>query len=671
MAGSEKDARVRLELSNSGFLSALRQLQKESKGLGDKLEDIGQKGQGAERKLHPALAAMKKGAIAAKDSLAELGGQAKSALTQVATLGGAVSFGALVAGASGAEESYLQLAGAASKFAAKAVTAADAQRAVEDAAEQATERLDVMRGIFGRLTQLGDIDQIEDGMVRASQQARRLGVEADLVARTYSRLVAKGLADSAKEAEALTEQMHDFGRTVLGVDVDEAIDPNDIAEYAAFVNAAGSSVAEMNALLGKTGRTAKDLGQALEIVEELGLVLNSRQGLEDLSKKSGVAKKEFDLSKGAVENMLTVLDKGGAKGAKALQGLLGTDRARQAIEEIFGEELTLKLASGEATKTDVQQVAEKLRADLQAAEKQGVDFEKIRQQNADLANTSAAKLRDAMNKVEMAFQKPEMIEAINDIADDLPELASAIAKFVGFAVDNPLLTGAGLVGGRAALSFGGSVAGDFATAQGTKFVSTVKASPLAQSLGTGLATFAANNPKWAAAGKALGIAAAALIAFELGRRAIDEHNEQKETDQSDLAVLTAQAGAAVASGDPAKQEKAADALRSKIRQAQKNKDSIGGFFDETFGGTARLFGADTKLDTQADVIAKSEAELRELEAAMKKSSQAGDKNTRSVDRMTRAVEANTRAVEKSAKGGGSGTNGLPPAPSNQPGSAPR
>jgi hypothetical protein len=56
-----------------------------------------------------------------------------------------------------------------------------------------------------------------------------------------------------------------------------------------------------------------------------------------------------------------------------------------------------------------------------------------------------------MNKIEEAFMQPKMMAAVDKLAKKLPELAEALAKFVDFAVDNPIKTGLGAIAGKTAL----------------------------------------------------------------------------------------------------------------------------------------------------------------------------------------------------------------------------
>ena len=407
----------------------------------------------------------------------------------------------MVKGAVEAESSYIQLADAMTVASGKAVESEEAQALVERAAKDSAASFEEARIAANQLAGAGDLDQVEDAIKRSVLQARRLGVETDLVARATSRLLAKGIADSAEEAELLLENMNAFGRTVLGIDPDEAIDPNDIAEFAAFTNQAGSNVNQMTALLAKTGGAAKDLGGALEIVEELGLVLNTRKGLTELGKASRDARRATDLSKGGVENLLAILETGSPRAIKALEDALATDRAKAALGELLGKDLSIKIAKGTATREELKAIGANLRDELKTAGDQTAIQNRINATNAKLLDTSQAKFQDALNKLQASFSKPETVAAINKLADKLPLLAEKMAAFLEFVVDNPKTAAATLVLGKIALAFGGAAV----QAAATKGISQLMIA-VGSKLGVGAAVTSAVGGSAAAGGTAAGAA---------------------------------------------------------------------------------------------------------------------------------------------------------------------
>jgi hypothetical protein len=64
--------------------------------------------------------------------------------------------------------------------------------------------------------------------------------------------------------------------------------------------------------------------------------------------------------------------------------------------------------------------------------------------------------------MEQAFTKPEMIEAIEKLAENLPQLAEAVADLVAWASENPGKAGGLALGAKTALPFGAGLLGSLA-----------------------------------------------------------------------------------------------------------------------------------------------------------------------------------------------------------------
>lgn len=503
---TNKDATIRLLLNPRTFQAGMRQLGGDVKKTG---KTMGKDLKGP----------LTDGFDAAKKSAQGMLGSLKAAVVTVGTLGGALSGAALVKTAVDAEIAYIALADQLSASTGAAIDQAEAQALVERVTSETKGSIDETRLALNQLAGLGDLDKIEDALKRSQLQAKRLGVNTDLVARATSRLLAKGIAESAEEAELLLERMNDFSRTVLGVDPDEAIDPNDIAEFAAFVNTTNSSVENMLTLLEKTGDGVKDLGQAFEIVEELGLVLNTREGLKELRKQAGLGRDDINQSKGAIENLLVLLEKGGPKSFQALQKALGTDRARAAIEEILGKDLALRIEAGDVSKEEIRLRGQELREELATAADNTATINRIQETNAKLVSTSGANFQDALNKMEKAFSQPKMLEAINTLADKLPALAEQLAGIVEFIAEKPLQAALIALSARIALAAAGGALPGLGKAVAGRVAAASVAGTAAKVGGAGL--LAGKAGLGAAATGGAGVLAAGAAGF-FGTQAILE-----------------------------------------------------------------------------------------------------------------------------------------------------
>ena len=599
---AEREAAVKLTLDNSQFLVSIKR--------------TGEESQRAASKANRSFNAVGAGVSSLKSSFLGLGSTIKGVATTAGTLGGALALGSLVQQAAASKTGFIQLAGAIEDFTGSSVRTVDVQKAVEGAASATKSSFEDVQRVMGNLANAGSVDQVRVATERALLQAKRFNVEGQLVSRTYSRLIAKGVADSADEAERLTEQMFKFGRTVLGVDPDEAIDPNDIAEFASFVNAANSNVTEMTTLLSKTGSTAKDLGQSLEIVEELGLVLNSRKGLKELRKEAGLSQKQVNLNQGAVKNLLAVIESGSPKAFKALQDSLATDRSKQAIEEIVGREVSVLIDSGKTKEARAALVVagKKLRAELEAAGKGGDILAKANKRNAQLLDTPAARLQESINTMREAFQQPEILNAIDDLAEALPSLAKTFAGFVSFAAKNPLLAGALGIGLKGGAAFLGGMAKEVIKGHVLGGASAGKAIELAHAKGGGLAA-----GKIGKAGKAFGVAAIGAISFGLVAEQIDKAFAGQAQAQGGTAGALASAEGAQSA---VTRQKALKQVEAALAKERAEKPGLLIQTEETLarGGSQlinTIFGAGLDVPKSLtgaadDRIAKLEAKARDL-----------------------------------------------------------
>lgn len=507
----------------------------------------------------------------AKDAASGMLSTLKGAVSTVVTLGGALSAAGLVKSAVEAETAYIQLAGQLSESTGAAIDQADAQALVERVVKKTKGSLDEARASLRQLAGVGDLDKIEDSMERTAFQAKRLGVETDLVGRATSRVLAKGIAKSAEEAELLLERMSAFGRTVLGVDPDEAIDPNDIAEFSSFVNRTNSGVEDMIFLLGKSANQVKDMGSAFVLIEELGELLNTKEGLKTLRKESRGATKDLSLANGAVENLFQILETGDVRAIEALRkGFSAMGKA--SLSDLLGGQLEMKIGSGEVTEQEIKDFAKNLREEMGKAGENLAIQNRIQKTNAELLGTSGANFQDALNKVEIAFSKPQMLAAIDRLADKLPALAEEIANIVDFIAEKPLQAALIALGARIALAaaggFGGAAAKGVAGAVGGRFAAAQAASKAVQTaaLGGGAtvalgktgagAVLAGKAGLGAAATGAAGVAAAGAAGF-FGTRALlkatggEEAIERFFADFNDKIERAQTRGV----GDPAAQKK--------------------------------------------------------------------------------------------------------------------
>jgi hypothetical protein len=666
---SEKDAKVRLELAAGGFLSMLKEIEKKAAELGQEIEGVGEAGEKAERKLHPALGSMKKGFGAAKDSLADLGKELKSTIGQVVTLGGAVSFGALVHSAVELNDLFDDIAWNVNKVAGNAETVASVQRDIETAAKDAKVPVEEMAAAYEKVFKsTGDLKYTKAALEVIGTTATASGEQVENLANVAQLLQRKFKIASADLPEAMARFVEKTG--VGGKSLDDL--SNRFALMAGEASEAGMAGADgISQLLGILNQLDSAVGEKADpaLKAMFQTLKNGSGALKSLEKTSGIKFAVDDTAFQKLEKLLS-----STRGRKAAEQVFGGE-ARVVFDELakpFDEAVATAKAEGKKGKELQAAGIAAFEANLAAAGKSAMTYADVQKRFEEAKSGPKEQLNDALNQLKASFTKPEVIASLEKLSVLLPKLAGGMSSLLEFAVNHPLLAGAGLVGGKALGAAGSSIGGDLLGAAGKGLAGVGK------SIGRDLVAQVAVSGAWKTAGANIGVAAgiavAAAVAFELGKSAIDSIYEEKGKDQSDLVSAGASAFAAKQSGDQGRMAKEAETLRTRIETAKKNREGIGGFMDDTFGAAAQLFsGGEVKGDVQANMIAKAEAELRELEQAMSKGAKGGDKVAQAHDRAAQAAERLAKAMDKIQPpgSGGGGTNGLPPAPGNQSGSAPR
>jgi len=670
---SEKDAKVRLELAAGGLLSMLKEIETQAKHLGAELEGVGGSADKADKKVSPFLASLKKGAAAGKTALTELGSSIKSTLSDITTLGGALSVGMGARAAVDLVSTYKDLAFQISNGTGQAVEWTDVQKDVEGAADRWKQKVEDVAGAYRGL-----YDQTGDAKFAAK------AADAAAMANAAS---GKGIGALSSIAGTLNEKFGITGDEIGGA----------LASVLELSSKGGATIEELGAKMDVVGASAKQMGlQGQAGLQQVLGMLNVGDNVTGSFKKNLAAVTGLmetfgntDKLKSIEKNLgIKITDKGGGARKDALDKILAKSGGKEEVLSKIFQGDTLKLVSdfgktfqrtfSETEGTAKTKTAAALAAfhrALDAAGKTTLTAAQLEAQAKKRAATDPDKLMtEAMNRFKQAFTKPEMMASMEKLAQLLPKVTSGLTSLVEMAANHPLLAAGAFAAQRAGGAALKSVGGD-ALGWGAK-----KAGALGADIGKNLAAEAAKSGAWGAAGKnlgaAAGIAVAAAVAYELGKAAIDSVYEDKAKDQGDLAVSGASAAAAIGSGDTKRMAEEATTLKGRIDRAKKNQGGIGGFMDETFGGVSEMLGG-PKHDVQKNVIAKAERDMRELEAAMAKGTGEGAKEHKNAARdmssaateLKNAARALTRGTP--AGGGGPGTNGLPPAPGNGSGSAPK
>lgn len=467
----------------------------------------------------------------AKKELKETGREVKELFTTALTLGGAFSFEEGIRGAVKMRGKLSDLAFMVSEGEKKQVSWNEIHEAIAPIAEETTRSVDELAGAYEKMySATGNRDVSEGSLKAIGTIANASGKSVESLAGIAGALNEKFKISAKQMPEALAMVVELASKG--GVEFEEL--QNVIETTGASALSAGLSgeggLKKMLAVANIGGDALKNMGKG---VRQVSTLFDQMVSPEFKKKLDGLHLNVKTMNK----------DKTARDATAVLEDILVKAKGkREQLAKIFtGEQLKLVVALGhdfaetyEKTGGNVEAARKSFEKSLAAAGESTTNYAEIEKRASErVEQDPAAALRRAMNKIEEAFMKPKMIEAIDKIAAKLPELADWIAKGVEFATDHPLEAGAALVGGKVAagvlpgmigsgavglgksaikaLTGGGAAAAEGAT------VGEVAAGGAATAGGTsGLAALAAAlGPIGAAVGAAGGVAAAGYQGYRL------------------------------------------------------------------------------------------------------------------------------------------------------------
>lgn len=325
-----------------------------------------------------------------------------------------------------------------------------------------------------------------------------------------------------------------------------------LAAVLSLGNSGGVGIQDMADKLGMVGASAKSAGlSGIDGFSKVAALLNLADGStgnleKGLAAVSGVIDTlgEKSLKNKALVKLGVDPKQVGDDAMSALESIMkrtGGNKDKLAVA-FQGDQLKLLADMGQvyagtfaATEGDVKtKTAAALaayRASIEKAGKANVDGAALRKQSAGEMESAEAKLQMAMTKIEQAFSKPEITEAITKLMGALPQLADMVAKAVSFAVDSPLAAGGSVVAAMAlkgALAEGGS---SVASSLLSAFMGGAKgaAPALAAGIASGAPGLASSlAPLMGPVGLALGVGIAAFLA----KATQDQQNAEAERSAS-------------------------------------------------------------------------------------------------------------------------------------------
>lgn len=654
---SEKTATIKLSLNGSSYIGELKHISQESETAATRVES-----------------AWKKSAVAGlkefRQQLGDLGSSVKSTLKTVATLGGTITFGAAIKGAVEAQDQFKNLSFAIKAGTGELVAWNDLQKDTQaTSAEWAQSSRELGKVYHDLFSELGDIKLAKVGMENAAMAARATGESVESLANITGTLGEKFNVTATEMPEAM-------------------------AAVISLGNKGGISIGQMGEKLGLLGASARAAG------------LQGTAGFQTIVGMANIADNamgSFKKSLGAVTGLLDTF--GTPEQAKKIGNVFGVavkdakGNARdltQVMGEIFqktggqreklalaftGEQLKLVVELGKTysdtfkattgsikTKTDAALAA--YNAAVHKAGQSELTAAQLRDEANNRMKDPQARLAQAIEKIEQSFTKPKMIDAIEKLAELLPELADQASKLIGFVLENP---------GTSAAVAAGVKLGAPALQAALSAAAPGIGKAVMGALGQGGGAFSVGGGAPGALGKAAGVvgavgavAAAGAVGYEVGSALAD--NVVDPARKKSAEISGGLQGATLAAGinttgriDPKRAQESLDTLRQRLDAARKDREFS--FSDVYTLGLRRLGTA-----SDEDVKKGQEAYDQGVAALEQKMGPAAEKTASQLTDVNEALgvfAANLRGASPGGVGGAGASRGpIQPAPP-APGYAPR
>ena len=444
----ESTASVKLTLNDRGFKGSF---DRAARGVE----------QSAERTGKAMGASLSNGVKGGLDAVAALGGKIRGLATSIAGIAGGVGFAGLAKGAIDTQQRLQQLASRIQLGTGELVKWTDIQADVQAAALATGNSIADMTTAYDRMfSETGDPEAAAAALGNIGKVAHDTGAEIDSVARVAGVL----------------KQKFAIGQSEMGLA---------LQIVAAAAAQGGASFEDLGDDLGEIGGKAKSMGaQGTQGLQQmLGFLNLAKEEAGNFQQAMTALPQIFDQliersdkgiikSSGRIPMQVAAVDKNGnqrpfpdiiadiireTKGDAAALGEFGF--GGEGLQTILGLakdfEMAVKVSGG-----NVEQAKSLFAHELIQAAGGLQDLTTHEHKQA----TAADNVQKAMTMLEAAFLKPEMMAAMESLAESLPELAQAAAKAIDFIVKNPLAAGAAYVGGTFAMgAAGGIIKGAFET----------------------------------------------------------------------------------------------------------------------------------------------------------------------------------------------------------------
>lgn len=529
---AEKEAKVRLSLSGGGFLSGMRSI----------ADDVKRSGKSIGASLTAALKEpLSKGLDAVRESVKGTVGQIGGLAQTAAGLLGGISIGSGAAEAFELAEAYRVAAARLSDLSDEGVTAAEVQKRIETAAveykrtsQELATAMDAVREKSGNATlAMESLPIIAEAMNATGRDAQQLGQIVGTLAKKW------GITEMDQVREALVKVIDvTKGGKIKFEELAEDLDElGSIAKNAGMNGMDGFTTA-----LGIAGKIAPNVNASISEVlagmDQLSEKMRQTSVVEGLGDAGEKASKKFWASfyadQSAVGRLRMLLEKAGQSGklgdlmqvAKNTEFTGREERAAfEALANPFLEAFGDVKQTGKVAKDATSKGLAAFDRAIEVMSMSTTNWDEVVKKSKDTQESTAAKVRSVQEIWRQTFTDPKMIGAMAELADVAPKVVRGLASMVSIAVNHPLLSLAGFTAGKAAVSGLGAIAGS---------AMSKAASAGFTGLGEMIAADAAKSGKWSAAGKSVGVVAAGILAFEVGKEVANWVADLIEAKQGDV-----------------------------------------------------------------------------------------------------------------------------------------
>jgi len=454
---ADKTASVRLDLKSEGFQQGLKQA--ESKA-GSSAKTMGQS----------FGSAMNAGAKAGLDAVKSMFSSIKQGAQMIGGLVGSIGIGALTKGAIESEQKFRALAFTMGAGSGEFAKYNDLQKKAQESALRWAVSSDDLAGAMDSVfNTVGDAAYTVDTMDAIAKAMRASGQSAQ----TLAPLV----AEANRQFGITADQIDEVLPAMLSLGSRGGLSVQELGSQMGMLGSLASVAGEkgesgLRRMLAGANMISAASGRARTAVSDLNNVLGRMQDSATLDK----IKKEFklDLAKGDMSS----LDRLEAV-IKATKGSAGD------LSKIFGPDLGATIAKAFGGFDNLNDA-------LNKAAESSLDAAGLEDQANRNMESAQAGFDKALETLKQAFTKPEMMDAITELAQSLPKLAEGVASIVDMVVNNPVLAAGGVLGLKAlgggveaAMSKGGTTA---AAAMGTSI--TTAGSAAGAAMGGAIAALA-------------------------------------------------------------------------------------------------------------------------------------------------------------------------------------